>query len=60
MVVPGSGINSILTNIGDATDGAITVDISREWDSNGWDNRFNLVADASDGRIVGWNYVKNS
>jgi hypothetical protein len=60
VVVPGSGINSILTNIGDATDGATTVDISREWDSNGWDNRFNLVADASDGRIVGWNYVKNS
>ena len=60
VVVPGSGINSILTNIGDATDGATTVDISREWDSGGWDNRFNLVADASDGRIVGWNYVKNT
>ena len=60
VVVPGSGINSILTNIGDATDGATTVDISREWDSSGWDNRFNLVADASDGRIVGWNYVKNT
>ena len=60
VVVPGSGINSILTNIGDATDGATTVDFSREWDSNGWDNRFNLVADATDGRIIGWNYVKNS
>ena len=60
VVVPGSGINSILTNIGDATDGATTVDISREWDSGGWENRFNLVADASDGRIVGWNFVKNT
>ena len=29
VVVPGSGINSILTNIGDATEGACTVDISR-------------------------------
>ena len=60
VVVPGSGINSILTNIGDATDGATTVDFSREWDSGGWENRFNLVTDATDGRIVGWNYVKNS
>jgi hypothetical protein len=60
VVVPGSGINSILTNIGDATDGATTVDFSREWDTNGWNNRFYLVADATDGRLVGWNYVKTS
>ncbi len=60
VVVPGSSINSILSNIGDATDGATTVDISREWNSNEWNNRFNLIADATDGRIVGWNYVQNT
>lgn len=59
VVVPGSGINSIFSNIGDATDGATTVDFSREWESNGLDNRFNLVVDATDGRLVGWNYVNS-
>ena len=60
VVVPGSGINTILTNIGDATDGASTVDISRDWTEDGWTKRFNLIADATDGRIIGWNYVMNT
>ena len=60
VVVPGSGINTILTNIGDATDGASTVDISRDWTDDGWNKRFNLIADATDGRIIGWNYVMNT
>lgn len=60
VVVPGSGINSILTNIGDATEGACTVDISRDWTDDGWNKRFNLIADATDGRIIGWNYVMNT
>tara|TARA_B100000927_G_scaffold135681_1_gene109470 strand:- start:192 stop:2252 length:2061 start_codon:yes stop_codon:yes gene_type:complete len=60
VVVPGSGINTILANIGDATDGANTVDISRDWTDNGWNKRFNLIADATDGRIIGWNYVMNT
>ncbi len=59
VVVPGSGINSIFSNIGDATDGATTVDFSREWDAGGLDHRFNLVVDATDGRLVGWNYVNS-
>ena len=60
VVVPGSGINTILSNIGDATDGACTVDMSREWTEDGWDKRFNLIADATDGRIIGWNYVMSA
>jgi hypothetical protein len=60
VVVPGSGINTILANIGDATDGASTVDISRDWTEDGWNKRFNLIADATDGRIIGWNYVMNT
>ena len=60
VVVPGSGINTILTNIGDATDGACTVDISRDWSEDGWDKQFNLIADATDGRIIGWNYIMST
>ncbi len=60
VVVPGSGINTILANIGDAAEGACTVDISRDWTESGFDKRFNLIADATDGRIIGWNYVMSS
>ena len=40
--------------------GACTVDMSREWTDDGWDKRFNLIADATDGRIIGWNYVMSA
>lgn len=60
VVVPGSGINTILANIGDAAEGACTVDISRDWTESGFNKRFNLIADATDGRIIGWNYVMSS
>ena len=60
MVVPGSGINTILANIGDAAEGACIADISRDWTESGFDKRFNLIADATDGRIIGWNYVMSS
>ena len=60
VVVPGSGINTILANIGDAAEGACTVDISRDWTESGFNKRFNLIADATDGRIIGWNYVMST
>ena len=60
VVVPGSGVNSILSNIGDATKGATTIDMSRDWSDNGWNKQFNLVVDATDGRVIGWNYVMNT
>ena len=54
-----SGINTILTNIGDATDGASTVDISRiELRMVGMLIQPNCSA--TDGRIIGWNYVMNT
>ena len=52
-------LDSIFSSIGDATDGATTVDFSREWDAGGLDHRFKLVVDATDGRLVGWNYVNS-
>ncbi len=34
---------------------AATVDLSRSWESSGWDFSMNLAADATDGRLIGWN-----
>ena len=58
VVVPDSGLNSILNNLVDSSSGATTVDMSREWDSAQWSNHLSLVADASDGRLIGWNLIQ--
>jgi len=58
VMVPDSGLNSILNNFVDSSSGATTVDMSREWDSGQWSNHLSLVADASDGRLIGWNLIQ--
>ncbi len=58
VVVPDSGLNSILNNFADSSSGATTIDMSREWDSAQWSNHLSLVADASDGRLIGWNLIQ--
>lgn len=58
LMVPDSGLNSIINNFVDSSSGATTVDMSRQWDSQLWANHLSLVADASDGRLIGWNLVQ--
>jgi len=58
VMVPDSGLNSILNNFVDSSSGVTTVDMSREWDSGQWSNHLSLVADASDGRLIGWNLIQ--
>jgi hypothetical protein len=57
VMVPDSGLNSIISNFVDSSSGATTVDMSREWDFE-WSNHLSLVADASDGRLIGWNLIQ--
>ncbi len=59
VVVPGSGFGIDIADLFDSVTGASTVDVQREWDSEGWNNQFSLVADASDGRVVGWTHIKS-
>jgi hypothetical protein len=40
--------------------GAATVDFRRTWDQEQWSNTFTLAADASDGRVVGWSFVRST
>ena len=59
IAVPGNDIGSILSQIGDGGDGAVTVDLSRTWDENGEHNQLNLIADAAEGRLIGWSIITN-
>ena len=59
IAVPGNDIGSILSQIGDGGDGAVTVDISRTWDENGEHKQLNLIADAAEGRLIGWSLITN-
>jgi len=58
VLVPDSGLNSFINNFVDSSSGATTVDLSRQWDSEQWSNYLTLVADASDGRVIGWNLIQ--
>lgn len=65
IAVPGNDIGSILSQIGDGGDGAVTLDLSRSWDeeveSSGAvyteQHQLNLLADAAEGRLVGWSLI---
>lgn len=57
IAVPGDDIGSLLSQITDDAEGVVTFDISRSWDENGLNNQLNMLADASDGRLVGWSHI---
>ena len=77
IAVPGNDIGSILSQIGDGGNGAVTLDLSRVWDEDILDiadidddgdkeevlytehNQLNLIADAAEGRIIGWSMITN-
>jgi hypothetical protein len=59
IAVPGNDIGSLLSQIGDGGDGAVTLDLSRTWDENGEHNQLNLIADAAEGRLIGWSLITN-
>ena len=59
IAVPGNDIGSLLSQIGDGGDGAVTLDLSRMWDENGEHNQLNLIADAAEGRLIGWSLITN-
>ena len=59
VVVPGGELNSILSSLASDADGAVSIDMSRSWDGNdGWTNQLNLLADANEGRLLGWSLIQ--
>lgn len=53
VVVPGTGFGIDFSDLLD-TSGATTVDVQRQWQDGTKDRSFSLLADASDGRLIGW------
>jgi hypothetical protein len=59
VVVPGGDLNSFLSSLASDADGAVSIDMSRAWDgSDGWSNQLNLLADANEGRLLGWSLIQ--
>jgi hypothetical protein len=70
IAVPGDDIGSILSQIGDGGDGVVTFDVSRSWDEDVLNeetqevmytehHQLNLLADAAEGRLIGWSIITN-
>ena len=57
VVVPGTGFG---INFGDLfkTDGTTTVDFQRYWEEDGAEYSFTALADATDGRLIGWTQLR--
>lgn len=53
VVVPGTGFGIDLGDFFD-TSGATTVDVQRQWETDSITHQFSLLADATDGRLIGW------
>jgi len=57
VVVPGSGFGFDISDIFDSVTGATTVDMQRQWDDGDWSHTFSLLADGTDGRVIGWTHL---
>ena len=53
VVVPGTGFGIDFSDLLD-TSGATTVDLQRQWEDGGKDRKLSLLADGTDGRLIGW------
>jgi hypothetical protein len=53
VVVPGTGFGIDIGDFFD-TSGATTVDVQRQWETDSITHQFSLLADATDGRLIGW------
>jgi len=60
IAVPGNDIGSLLSQIGDGGEGAVTMDLSKTWEESGKTKQLNLLADAEEGRLVGWSLLSYS
>lgn len=60
VVVPGNGLGFDLSDLFDSVTGATTIDVQRSWDDASWSNTFSLLADGTDGRVLGWTHAKQA
>ena len=60
VVVPGNGLGFDLSDLFDSVTGATTIDVQRSWDEPTWSHTYSLLADGTDGRVLGWTHVKQA
>ena len=52
-----SQLSIVSANVSDGGDGAVTLDMSKTWDEDGLTKQLNLLADAEEGRLIGWSFI---
>ena len=67
MVTPDGDLTDWINRLNSGDTGTTTIDMSRSWEttifapktqtSTDWDNSLNMIMDATNGQVVGWNYL---
>ena len=55
VVTPDGDYTDWINQFNSGDKGATSLDLSREWESGGWDNRLTMAMDATTGQVLGWN-----
>ena len=55
VVTPDGDYTDWINQFNSGDKGATSLDLSREWESDGWDNRLTMAMDATSGQVLGWN-----
>lgn len=64
VLVPGEAIGFDLSQLSQDFEGVVTIDLSKSWSepiqtgTKSWEHTFNMLGDASNGRVLGWSHIQ--
>jgi hypothetical protein len=58
IVTPDGDYTDWLNQLNSGDTGATTLDMTRSWQSGSWDNSLSLAMDATNGQVIGWNFIQ--
>ncbi|HIF45288.1 MAG TPA: hypothetical protein EYQ73_00610 [Candidatus Poseidoniales archaeon] len=59
VVTPNGDYSDWINRFKTGDTGATTLDLSRNWNSDGWSNTLTLAMDATSGQVIGWNLYQS-
>ena len=59
VVTPDGEYTDWLNRLNSGDTGATTLDLTRSWNSAGWDSSLSLAMDAKTGQVIGWNFIQS-
>ena len=59
VVTPDGDYTDWLNRLNSGDTGATTLDLTRSWESSGWDKSLSLAMDAKTGQVIGWNFIQS-